>query len=130
MPHSTQPGPNRSRTVLVVDDDRRVRDLLRLALEEGGFAVETAADGSQAIAMASAARPGLLVLDLTLPRADGFAVAEAVRRAHGEAVPIVVITADGNPAEKARRIGAVGYLHKPFDVDDLTELIGRTLGSG
>ena len=129
MQQSDQASRDRARTVLVVDDDRRVRDLLKLALEEGGFAVETAADGGEAIAMASAVRPGMLVLDLTLPRADGFAVAEAVRQTHGGAVPIVVITADGSPAEKARRIGAVGYLRKPFDVDDLAELVGRTLGA-
>ena len=114
-------------TVLVVDDDRRVRDLVRLALEEEGFAVTTAADGDEAIALASAERPGLLVLDLTLPRADGFAVAEAMRQAHGDALPIVVVTADGSPAEKARRIGAVGFLRKPFDVDELTELVGHHL---
>jgi DNA-binding response OmpR family regulator len=117
-------------TVLVVDDDRRVRDLIRLTLEEGGFDVTTAADGAEAIAFAGSVRPGVLVLDLTLPRADGFAVAAAVRRLHGDGVPIVVITADGSPAEKARRIGALGWLRKPFDVDELTELVGRALERG
>src|SRR5687768_10697946 len=106
------------RTVLGVDDDRRVRDLIRLTLEEGGFDVTTAADGAEAIALVGSERPGLLVLDLTLPRADGFAVAAAVRRIHGSGVPIVVITADGSPAEKASRIGADAWLRKPFDVDE------------
>jgi DNA-binding response OmpR family regulator len=117
------------RTVLVVDDDRRVRDLIRLTLEEGGFDVTTAADGAEAIALVGSERPGLLVLDLTLPRADGFAVAAAVRRIHGSGVPIVVITADGSPAEKASRIGADAWLRKPFDVDELVELVDRTLPS-
>jgi DNA-binding response OmpR family regulator len=116
--------------VLVVDDDRRVRDLIRLALEEGGFDVATAADGAEAIALAGSVRPALLVLDLTLPRADGFAVAAAVRRIHGDGVPIVVITADGSPAEKASRIGALGWLRKPFDLDELTELVDRALERG
>ena len=114
-----------SRVVLVVDDDRRVRDLIRLTLEEGGFDVTTAADGAEAIAFAGSVRPGVLVLDLTLPRADGFAVAAAVRRIHGDGVPIVVITADGAPAEKASRIGARGWLRKPFDLDELVELVDQ-----
>jgi DNA-binding response OmpR family regulator len=124
--HRAVPG----RTVLVVDDDRRVRDLIRLALEEGGFDVTTAADGAEAIAFAGAERPGLLLLDLTLPRADGFAVAAAVRRIHGDGVPIVVVTADGSPAEKAGLIGALGWLRKPFDVDELTALVDRALARG
>jgi two-component system response regulator ResD len=120
------PDPLPAQGVLVVDDDRRMRELLRLALEEEGFVVATAADGPQAIALAAAGRPGLVVLDLTLPRADGFAVAEAVRGLHG-AVPILVITADGGAAEKAERVGAVGYLRKPFDVEELTALVARAL---
>lgn len=120
-------SPGQAPSVLVVDDDRRVRELLRLALEEDGFAVTTAADGARAIALATAERPGLVVLDLTLPRADGFAVAEAVRGLHGGGVPILVITADGGAAEKAERVGAVGYLRKPFDVEELTALVGRSL---
>jgi DNA-binding response OmpR family regulator len=117
-------------TVLVVDDDRRVRELIRLTLEEGGFEVATAADGAEAIAFAGSVRPGLLLLDLTLPRADGFAVAAAVRRIHGDGVPILVVTADGSPAEKAGQLGARGWLRKPFDVDELVALVDRALGEG
>ena len=116
--------------MLVVDDDRRVRDLIRLTLEEGGFDVTTAADGAEAIAFAGSTRPGVLVLDLTLPQADGFAVAAAVRRIHGDGVPILVITADGSPAEKASRLGARGWLRKPFDVDELVALVDRALDRG
>jgi two-component system alkaline phosphatase synthesis response regulator PhoP len=113
--------------VLVVDDDWRVREVVGLALEECGFSVKTAADGDKAITLARIERPGVLVLDLTLSGTDGFAVAAAVRQMHGESVPIVVVTADGNPGEKVDQIRAVAYLSKPFDIDDLTALVGRAL---
>src|ERR1051325_8553917 len=88
-------------SVLVVDDDWRIRELVQLALEESGFSVTTAADGARAIALIRDARPAALVLDLTLPGADGFAVAEALREVHGDQVPIVVVTADHSAHDKA-----------------------------
>ena len=118
-----QPG---SASVLVIDDDWRIRELVRLALEESGFPVTTAADGAAAIALIRNQRPGVLVLDLTLPHADGFAVAQAVREVHGE-VPIVLVTGDPSAREKADAIGAVAHLGKPFDIDELTQLVGDAL---
>jgi CheY-like chemotaxis protein len=112
--------------VLVIDDDRRVRELVQLALEESGLSVKTAADGARAIALIRSERHGVLVLDLMLPGADGFAVAKALRDMYGD-VPIVVVTADGDAREKADAIGAVGYLRKPFDIDELTQLVERAL---
>jgi DNA-binding response OmpR family regulator len=111
--------------VLVIDDDWRIRELVQLALEESGFSVMTAADGVAAIKLIRSERPAVLVLDLTLPRADGFAVAEELRNIYGDAVPILVVTADGSAREKAAAIDAVGYLGKPFDIDELTRLVGQ-----
>ena len=116
--------------VLVIDDDWRIRELVQLALEESGISVTAVADGARAIALIRNERPAALVLDLTLPGADGFAVAEAVRNVHGDAVPIVVVTADGSAREKAAAIGAVGHLGKPFDIDELTQLVERALDGG
>ena len=113
----------RSGNVLVIDDDWRIRELVQLALEDSGFSVTTASDGSRAIAFVRNERPAVVVLDLTLPGADGFAVAEAVREAHGVQVPIVVVTGDNSAREKADAIGAVGHLGKPFDIDELTRLV-------
>ena len=112
-------------TVFVVDDDWRVRELVQLALEDSGFLVTTASDGAHAIELMHGQCPAVLVLDLTLPRSDGFAVAEAVREVHGASVPIVVVTAAGNAREKADAIGAFGYLAKPFDIDELTQMVKR-----
>src|SRR5579871_617001 len=93
--------------VLVVDDDPTVRQTIAWALEDEGFTVETAADGQQAVARATARRPALMVLDLSLPVLQGHEVAASVRAVHGSGLPIVVVTADGNAASKAERVGAV-----------------------
>lgn len=105
--------------ILVVDDDPRVRQLIRWTLEEEGFAVETAADGGQAVAHAAQHRPALVVLDLNLPILDGAGVANALQGLDGGVPPILVITADEEGADQAARIGAVHFLRKPFGVDEL-----------
>ena len=114
--------------VLVVDDDPRIRQMISWALEEEGFGVETAEDGQQALERAAGRRPELVILDMTLPVLDGYGVAAGLRLAHGDALPILAITADGSAAEKARRVGAYTYLKKPFDVEDLLRAVQQGLG--
>lgn len=116
------------RHVLVVDDDRTLQQVIRWALEDEGLLVETAGTGSQAVERATRRRPALLVLDYGLPELDGAGVAAALRGAHDVPVPILLITADGRSAEKARRVGALDYLQKPFEVDDLVAIVRRLLG--
>jgi CheY-like chemotaxis protein len=113
--------------ILVVDDDWQTRRLLRWALEEEGFLVETAADGGQALELARRTRPALVVLDMRLPVMDGAAVAGGLRAAHGAPPPIVLITGDDRPAELASRVGAYAHLSKPFDLDDLIATVRRGL---
>ena len=67
------------------------------------------------------------MLDVTLPLLSGDAVAAELRALLGDDLPILVITADGYPAEKARALGACAYLSKPFDVDELVSLVRRGL---
>jgi DNA-binding response OmpR family regulator len=109
--------------ILIVDDDPRIRQVIRDVLTEEGFTVATAADGPQAIRRAADQPPALVVLDMGLPRMDGYEVAAALRAAHGRALPILTITADGGAADKARRVGAFAYLRKPFDLDDLVAAV-------
>ena len=117
--------PARQPTVLVVDDDPRVRLAIQWALEDAGLHVVTAEDGERAVEHALATRPEVMVLDMTLPLVDGSEVARLVRATHGESLPILVITADGHAAEKAERVGAYAYVRKPFDVSDLVEAVRR-----
>src|SRR5215470_2590056 len=114
--------------VLVVDDDPDVRQVLRWALEDAGFDVLTAADGPTAFDQAKLRPPGVVVLDHGLPGRDGTHVADALRRICGEHLPILIVTADGRAAEKARRAGAYGFLHKPFDDALLVAAVRRGFG--
>jgi CheY-like chemotaxis protein len=113
--------------ILVVDDDPEIRDVVRWLLEDEGWTVETASDGRDALERATQVRPALIVLDMGLPIMSGEEVAMRLRVYYHEPPPIVVVSADGRAGEKAARIGAAAYLHKPFDVDELARLVRRTL---
>ena len=115
--------------VLVVDDDANVREAIRWALEDEGFEVETAADGLQAIQRGVARRPDLVLLDLTLPLLDGYRVASDLRAAHGNGLPILAMTADGQAESKAVRAGAYAFVRKPFELGKLLEIIRQGLDS-
>lgn len=114
--------------VLVAEDDAGLRQTIEWTLQDEGILVETAPDGEEAIDRLRQFRPALLLLDMGLPRVDGDGVAAGLRSIHGDTVPIVVLTADGHVQEKARRVGAVAYLKKPFDIDDLIETVRRIVG--
>jgi DNA-binding response OmpR family regulator len=113
--------------VLVVEDDVSLRETLIWALEDDGLQVASAVDGIDAVQKASTQTPGLVVLDMSLPGLDGFGVAAALRSQFGNELPILVITADGQPRYKAERVGAYAYLHKPFDVSDLVQRVREGL---
>jgi CheY-like chemotaxis protein len=116
-------------TILVVDDDPEIRDVVRWLLEDEGWTVETASDGRDALDRATRARPALIVLDMGLPILSGEEVAMRLHDVYADPPPIIVVSADGRAGEKAARIGAASYLHKPFDVDVLVRLVQRTLTS-
>src|SRR5579871_4591142 len=113
--------------VLIVDDDPTMRQVMSWALEEEGLQVAAAGDGRAALETIGRERPALVVLDMGLPLVDGYGVATGLRAAYGAAVPILLVTADGRAAEKARRVGARAYLHKPFELDDLVRAVQRIL---
>jgi len=115
--------------ILVVDDDPEIRDVVRWLLEDEGWTVETASDGRAALERATQVRPALIVLDMGLPILSGEEVAMRLRVYYQVPPPIVVVSADGRAGEKAARIGAAAYLHKPFDVDDLARLVRQTLSA-
>ena len=106
--------------VLVVDDDRRLRDMVRRALESAGFEVDSAEDGGRALAAISQRAFDVVVLDVLMPGVDGLGVARRLRQ-RGDATPILMLTArDGVPDRVAGLdAGADDYLVKPFSIEEL-----------
>jgi CheY-like chemotaxis protein len=115
--------------ILVVEDDPYLRQIIRDVLEDEGLVVETAADGRQALQRAAAQRPALVVLDMRLPVLDGAGVVAGLRASFGVPPPVLVITADGRAAEKARQVGAFAFLSKPLELDELVASVQRALES-
>ena len=109
--------------VLVVDDDPSVRGVVRVGLDR--FDVVEADDGPGALAALRRAPADVVLLDLMMPRMNGFEVLSAIRAEHGESIAVLVLT--GRAAEldhiAAYRLGADGYLVKPFDVDALCDAV-------
>ncbi|WP_238013669.1 response regulator transcription factor [Dactylosporangium sp. AC04546] len=107
-------------SVLVVDDDPTVSDVVRRYLERAGFAVRLAADGSGALDAYAAQRPDLLVLDLMLPGIDGLEVCRRLREQDRD-LPIIMLTALGEESDRVLglEIGADDYVTKPFSPREL-----------
>ncbi len=105
--------------VLVIDDERHLRDLLQIALSDEGYAVRTAPDGPTGLALARDFKPEVIVLDVMLPKIDGIELLPMLRRITES--PIIMLSAKGDASDKVLglRHGADDYLAKPFDVDEL-----------
>jgi DNA-binding response OmpR family regulator len=110
-------------TILVAEDEPSIRRLVQWALQDEGFDVDAVGDGAAAIDYLRKRRPALIVLDVMMPGADGYAVARALRALHGRATPILVLTAAGDAREAARRIGAEAYMSKPFELSGLIDRV-------
>ena len=112
---------NMTRTkILIVDDDRKIVDLVRVYLEKDGYRVLTAHDGLQALELARQERPDLIVLDLMLPGLDGLDVCR-ILRGEGNKVPIIMLTAKTTETDKliGLDLGADDYVTKPFSPQEL-----------
>ena len=114
--------------ILVVEDDASIREMIALSLGLEDLPVAVASDGARAIEIADAQRPAAVVLDMGLPIIDGDGVASAIRARYGDTVPIVVVTANGHAEDSARRVGAVAFLPKPFEVDQLIDRVRSAVG--
>ena len=112
----TEPKPR----VLVVDDDRAVRDSLRRSLEFNGYEVVLAGDGAEALVTMGAHQPDVVVMDVMMPRLDGIETTRALRAA-GNDVPILVLTARDAVGDRVEGLdaGADDYLTKPFALEEL-----------
>jgi two-component system response regulator MprA len=106
--------------VLVVDDDRAVRDSLRRSLEFNGYEVVLAADGAEGLVAVGAQHPDVVVVDVMMPRLDGIETTRALRAA-GNDVPVLVLTARDAVGDRVEGLdaGADDYLTKPFALEEL-----------
>jgi CheY-like chemotaxis protein len=124
-------GPARSKpdgTILLVEDNPDIRESLALVLEGEGYDVATAGDGVEALEYLEAeAAPCLMLLDLMMPRLDGFGVLAALRSGSGptEPLPVVVISAAGPSTLRVPEGAAAAMLAKPLDIDALIETVSR-----
>jgi two-component system, OmpR family, response regulator ResD len=113
--------------VLVVDDEPIVREVVARYLARAGYEVDTAADGDAALAAFDAETPDLVLLDLMLPRRDGFEVFEGIRRR--SPTPVIMLTARGDETDRVLGLdlGADDYVAKPFSPRELVARVGAVL---
>jgi CheY-like chemotaxis protein len=120
-----------TRRVLIVDDDRVIRQCIADTLREEGYEALTAGHGAEALALLGdgLGRPDLILLDMRMPVMDGWTFAREYRRTPGPHAPIVVITAAHDALDRTLEIGAEGVLPKPFDLDQIVEVVDRCLAA-
>ena len=113
--------------IAVVDDDRYIREMLELGLAREGFSVRTAADGAQALELVKTWEPEVIVLDVMMPKIDGFALLPMLRQI--SQAPILMLTAKGELADKVTGLagGADDYLVKPFEFEELIARLSAAL---
>jgi len=124
------PEAGTRKTVLVVDDHRQLRALVRASLESAGFNVLEATDGDEALAYVRAVRPDLILLDIMMPRVSGWdVIADLLAERSTDEIPIVFISARTEVADRLRafELGAQGFVTKPFDPDVLAETVTTVL---
>jgi CheY-like chemotaxis protein len=117
-PTSIHPGPRAACHILLVDDDLAVLTTVGGLLEQEGYDVATAINGSEALELLLRHRPQLVILDMRMPIMNGWDFARALK-ARGIEVPTLVMSANGNAARWSAEIGAGGALAKPFEADEL-----------
>jgi DNA-binding response OmpR family regulator len=111
--------PAKKTTILIADDDPQLLRLMARNLQFEGYKVVTADNGQAALSLAENEKPDLVLLDVMMPKMDGFTVSQRIRESSN--VPIIIITARGQDQDKIRGLdlGADDYLTKPFNVDEL-----------
>lgn len=115
--------------ILLIEDDRTMRELIAEALREDGYSVETAPDGQVGLDLAGRWHPDLVILDLMMPYMNGEEFSTAMRQMHGMAsTPIIIVSASRHSQEVGTRLGpSVVALRKPFDLFELTDHVDQFL---
>lgn len=116
--------------VLVVDDEPDIVQFIKMILEDEGFSVVEAFDGEDAINKANAESPGVVLLDINMPRIDGYQICQLLKNdERTRAIPVIMVTARTQKIDKYRgeKAGADGYITKPFQTSELIASVKRSL---
>lgn len=115
-----------SANILIVEDDENIQFTVALLLEGEGYRVAAAHNGLEALDYLSGHQlPGLILLDMTMPVMDGWTFASRLRSQYDHRIPILVMTAAANAAQRARDIQAEGWVSKPFSIEHLLSAVKR-----
>ena len=116
-----------AKTILIVEDDNNIADLLHLYLEKEGYQTAIASDGTQGIDLYRKLRPDLVLLDIMLPGVDGWGVLRAIRQ--DSQIPVIMLTAKGETTDKVSGLkqGADDYITKPFEMKEVLARIEAVL---
>lgn len=129
-PEYVSPGESSGKTVLIIEDDAAILELVKTRLELAGLSTLTAQNGEEGLERAAEFIPDAIVLDMNMPIMDGYGVLEGLRNSTVLArVPTLVLTCRSKPNDVARAIqlGAKDYLTKPFDNKQLVQRVGRLM---
>jgi CheY-like chemotaxis protein len=116
--------------ILICDDDPAILRVIQVNLEVEGFDVLTAHHGEEALEVAHAEHPDLIILDIMMPRLDGYQTCEQLKAAEDtKAIPVIFLSAKAQASdiEKGKAYGVEEYLTKPFDPSDLIDVVERLL---
>ena len=118
--------------VLIVDDEPNIVVSLQFLMKKAGFETSVARDGEEALLEVERFRPDLVLLDVMMPRRDGYDVCQQLRTSGWSDLKIVMLTAKGRETEvtKGLALGADAYVTKPFSTSDLVDTVSRLLGEG
>ncbi|ABM62665.1 response regulator transcription factor [Halorhodospira halophila] len=122
-----------SQEILIVDDEDNIVLSLEFLMKQAGFEVRTAQDGEQAIEALEARIPDLVLLDVMMPRKDGYEVCQEIRqRSEWAHLPVVMLTAKGRDVEREKGLamGADDYITKPFSTQEVVETVQHILANG
>ncbi len=118
----------KQKTILAVDDSLTIRELINFVLGNAGFKVVLAEDGLEGLErLAAGAAPDVIITDVNMPRLDGLSFIERARGTLARGTPILVLTTESAPEQKARAkaAGATGWIVKPFNPAQLVEAVNR-----
>ena len=124
---TTLPAKNNKKQVLVVDDDKNIRDLLYQELKEEGFTVVEASDGIKAIDKIKESKPDIIILDIMMPGMNGFGVAAVIKNdPEFKDIPVLILSIVDDK-KRGLHLGIDKYMTKPFEIEELLTEIKRLL---